>query len=81
MFRFPALRIALAALAVVALLGAVRARRAEPGDDPPPAPRPRPVEGRVMLAFCLLEFPFHQAGEFVGHRTGADRAVSACRDG
>ena len=50
MFRFPALRIALAALAVVALLGAVRARRAAPGDDPPPAPRPRPVEGRVMLA-------------------------------
>lgn len=50
MFRSPGLRLALAALAVVALMGAAHAPRPEPGDEPPPAPRARPVDGRVMLA-------------------------------
>lgn len=50
MSRLPWSRLALAALATLSLLGAVRARAPEPNDEPPPAPRPRPVAGRVMLA-------------------------------
>ncbi len=49
MVRFSARRFALAALAVVALLGAVRSRPV-PNDDPPPAPKARALDGEVMLA-------------------------------
>lgn len=59
MFRSPALRLALAALAAVALLGAVGAQRPEEDDAPPPAPRLRPADGRVMLAS-----DFRQAASF-----------------
>jgi hypothetical protein len=53
MFRFPASRLALAAVAVVAVAavaGAVVSRDSEPGEAPPPTPRFKPVDGTVMLA-------------------------------
>src|SRR5258705_6266107 len=49
MSRSSVVRSLLLVLALPVLLGAARARL-EPRDDPPPAPRPRAVAGRIMLA-------------------------------
>jgi len=50
MLRSSAVRLALVALSVAALMGAVPSKRPDPTDAPPPGPRPRPLDGRVLLA-------------------------------
>ena len=55
MFRMVALRVALAAFALAALMGAVDAQGPESDDAPPPTPRLEPADGTVLLSSDFRE--------------------------
>jgi hypothetical protein len=61
MLRSFVVRLALVALSIVALMGAVRSPRPVPEDLPPPGPRPKPPDGTVLLAS-----DFHSAASLDG---------------